>query len=353
MIGLQNLHSEKIKEAYDDWCTAAKTLFDAVKTGKEKFRYKDLNGKIQTFGTLQEKIRFVSKEKLKQFVDKDKLSGTNRVIAEYLRRKELCHLFSNEKRLWDLDAAGVEAEAKRCDNNRRQNDLYHYVYESIKDAFENVYGMMQMSMQDTVFEKLNVRTCPYCNRHYTFTLVPKKKGDPNISPEFDHFYPKSEYPTLAICFYNLIPSCHCCNHGKSAKQLRLNPYSNSFTGKFYVSDKNNKHIPTGNDVFNIKNRNDIQIIYKGALEEEEDVRTLGLDQLYSMHSDYVEEIINKANAYNTALNQHLTEAFQGVYQTGQEVFDFIWGHHLETAEQERRPLSKLTKDILEQIGIKR
>lgn len=352
MIGLQYLHNEKIKEVYNDWCMAAIALFDAVKTGNEKFRYKNHAGKIQTFGTLQEKIRAASKEKLKQLLENDKQPGTNQIIAEYLRKKELCYLFSNREMLWGLDVSGVEKEAKRCDDNRKKTYLYYYVYESLKEPFEDVYGIMQKSMQDSVFDKLNVRTCPYCNRLYTFTLVPKKKGDPNTSPEFDHFFPKSIYPTLAICFYNLIPSCHCCNHGKSAKQLRLNPYSNSFSGKFYVSD-DIEHIPTGNDVLGVKNKKDIHIIYKGTPKEEEDVRTLGLDQLYNMHVDYVEEIVNKANSYKTALNQDLTEAFQGIYHTGQEVFDFVWGYHLETAELENRPLSKLTKDILEQIGIKR
>lgn len=352
MIGLQSLHSEKIKEAYSEWCDAAKDLF-AVKTGNEQFYVLKKNGKKHQFHTLQEKIEYLSKKNLKVLAKKEGLSETNQEVVGLRMAEELNYIFANKERLWNLDLEGIKAEAQRCDDNiKRKTRLYYYVYKSLKDPFEDVYKRMQDVMQDVVFQKLDIRTCPYCNRQYTFTLVPKKEGDPNTSPEFDHFYPKSEYPTLAICFYNLIPSCHCCNHGKGAKQLRINPYSYSFMGRFYVTDKS-KHVPTGKDVLNIRNKEDIHIIYKGTPEEEEDVRTLGLDQLYSMHSDYVEEIINKANAYNTALNQHLTEAFQGVYQTGQEVFDFVWGRYLETDQLENRSLAKLTRDILEQIGIKR
>lgn len=34
-----------------------------------------------------------------------------------------------------------------------------------------------------------------------------------------------------------------------------------------------------------------------------------------------------------------------------DIHDFVWGKYLNVAEQERRPLSKLTKDILDQMGI--
>ena len=44
------------------------------------------------------------------------------------------------------------------------------------------------------FRKLNIRTCPYCNRHYTFTL---SKKNTKVSPEYDHFYDKSSHPLLA------------------------------------------------------------------------------------------------------------------------------------------------------------
>ncbi len=59
--------------------------------------------------------------------------------------------------------------------------------------------------------QLCVRVCPYCNRIYTTTLYGKKR----IRPDFDHFYPQSRYPYLAVSLFNLIPSCNICNKAKS------------------------------------------------------------------------------------------------------------------------------------------
>lgn len=61
--------------------------------------------------------------------------------------------------------------------------------------------------------QLEVRVCPYCNRMYTTTLL----GENKIRPDFDHFYPKSKYPYLAVNLFNLIPSCSICNKRKSDK----------------------------------------------------------------------------------------------------------------------------------------
>lgn len=58
--------------------------------------------------------------------------------------------------------------------------------------------------------QLCVRVCPYCNRMYTTTLYGKKR----VRPDFDHFYPQSRYPYLAVSLFNLIPSCNICNKAK-------------------------------------------------------------------------------------------------------------------------------------------
>ena len=59
--------------------------------------------------------------------------------------------------------------------------------------------------------QLSVKVCPYCNRMYTTTLYGKKR----VRPDFDHFYPQSRYPYLAVSLFNLIPSCNVCNRAKS------------------------------------------------------------------------------------------------------------------------------------------
>lgn len=58
--------------------------------------------------------------------------------------------------------------------------------------------------------QLGIKVCPYCNRMYTTTLF----GKHGIRPDFDHFYPQSKYPYLAVNLFNLIPSCSMCNKKK-------------------------------------------------------------------------------------------------------------------------------------------
>lgn len=58
---------------------------------------------------------------------------------------------------------------------------------------------------------LNISVCPYCNRNYIINFDENGK----TTAELDHFFSKSKYPYLAICVYNLIPSCHTCNQRKS------------------------------------------------------------------------------------------------------------------------------------------
>ena len=61
--------------------------------------------------------------------------------------------------------------------------------------------------------KRNVTVCPYCNRQYVFTVIPSKG---RVRPQFDHYFPKKDYPYLALSLYNLIPSCSICNMAKSS-----------------------------------------------------------------------------------------------------------------------------------------
>ena len=69
-------------------------------------------------------------------------------------------------------------------------------------------------------DKLNIKTCPYCNRQFIYTF----NGRAPERPELDHFYPKANYPLFCLSFYNLIPACHSCNHVKSEEEIGINPY---------------------------------------------------------------------------------------------------------------------------------
>ena len=246
---------------------------------------------------------------------------------------------------------------------KEYNRKMHYASENIKTFMKEIFGRLyknftQHKMSDGItiahsfFRELNIRTCPYCNRQYTFTIDGETV---RTAPEYDHFYDKASYPILSVSFYNLIPSCHTCNHIKGAKKtVRVNPYFRGFESCFRLVDDNSKEM------------NRAEILKKGGGKlaflksdgtdsyfDQGNIDTFGLQELYSKHDDYVKDLLEKVAAYNSTTQQALVDAFQSAAYSPQQVFDFVWGKYLELAQYVNQPFSKLTKDILEQLGIQR
>ena len=100
------------------------------------------------------------------------------------------------------------------------------IYKEIFD-YGKFSGSNQSISERTAYwlqKQLDVKVCPFCNRIYTTTLFNR-----SVRPAFDHFYPKSTYPYLAVSLFNLIPICDICNKAKSNKlDPIIYPYDESF-----------------------------------------------------------------------------------------------------------------------------
>lgn len=216
--------------------------------------------------------------------------------------------------------------------------------EMLKEVFVPVYN--DFCKQPTAYEvmkKLQVNVCPYCNRQYTFTVDSGKK----TRPEFDHFYDKASYPLLALSFYNLVPSCHTCNHVKRNDEAAINPYFHGFVNEFRVKAKDQNF---KGDVMTLK-PSDFKIdLDNGSTDERKNMNTFGLEALYNQHIDYVESIMDRVKSYNPSVEQALVDTFQGAGNNPQDVSDFIWQPYKEIIRN-NWPLSKLTEDLLRQFGI--
>ena len=192
-------------------------------------------------------------------------------------------------------------------------------------------------------KKLDIPTCPYCNRMYTKTVM-GEAGEKVIRPEFDHWFPKSEYPLLALSFYNLIPSCHICNSnvkGKTEFKLdtHFHPYNPSSNLKTTFS-------------YNHKNYDD----YKIKINTKDDfshnsVEAFQLENIYQAHEDEVKDLIKIRQAYSDKYIDMLNDSLEGVNLSKEEVYRLAFGVHYENDKFDRRPLSKLKKDILTELGI--
>lgn len=213
------------------------------------------------------------------------------------------------------------------------------------DDFKTYMGNQYKTMRDEhgywLLNALNVKVCPYCNRQYTFTIKDKK-----VSPELDHYYPKSKYPFFALSFYNLIPSCSVCNHTKSEQEIDQNPYVVGFNdnSKFRMRSKD------GNDnSLDWALEKEIEIYFTNT---NRNINVFSLEELYNEHIDYIKEIVDKAQAYNHSYYNSLIDSYKGLGKQEADIDRFVWGNYLENAEHEKRPLSKLTKDILQQLNLK-
>lgn len=338
-----------IDEIASSWASIVKIYLNESLDKQKRARYKDRAGVNHLFDKRIEKYKFIYEEKTSPIAAVSAATKGNiwKRISENLDNDDFLtgnrHLCKKWMRWYNLYVKNNELRAV------------------IKDIFVSIYEGVASIIAYDIFERLNIRTCPYCNRHYTFTL----HTDKNIfktRPEFDHFYDKSAYPLLAVTFFNLVPSCKECNHGKRNGSCGINPYFDAFISKFVICkpDDEELKIPDGNimnvnEILKISKESDFTINFKKPEDAEvrtletSNMDTLGLLPLYNMHKDYVMEIVEKASAYNELTRHSIIDAFQGLFHSETDIFNLIFGRYLSDASHSERPLSKLTADILQQL----
>ena len=80
------------------------------------------------------------------------------------------------------------------------------------------------------------------------------------------------------------------------------------------------------------------------------VTTFHLEEVYQSHRDFVQELVWKAKAYNDDLISTLLDEFDTLFNSPQDVRQLIFGQYLDTADIHKRPLAKMTRDLLEDLG---
>lgn len=208
-------------------------------------------------------------------------------------------------------------------------------------------------------KKINVNVCPYCNRSYTFHLGNDFKKGTRF--EYDHFLDKASYPYLALSFFNLVPSCHICNSNLKASNKfniisNIHPYQEGFSSNivFSIRPKNIEFINGNNSAYRIRfkkeliskwNNDKVKCAFKN-------IATFRLTELYNMHKDYVNEIIQKSIVYNDDHIKELYNKYNGtLFRSEDDVRRMVFGNYVNEDEYSKRPLSKLTADISRELGI--
>ena len=198
-------------------------------------------------------------------------------------------------------------------------------------------------------QKLKVNVCPYCNRNYTFTI--KDKNSKSTRPDFDHFYDKGNNPILALSFYNLIPSCILCNsrlksRAKISINRHLHPYKDSFNdyAKFKLKIINSMFF-YDEKAFELK-------LVTTDIKAEKIKEDFALEVLYQEHKDIVLELIQKREIYPDSYIDDLFHQYEGtLFKNREDVLRHITGGYIEDKDINKRPLSKLIKDISEELDL--
>jgi len=270
----------------------------------------------------------------------------------------------------------------------KHNDLYNFLYDSkgfIKDSnikkllfadyntmlsliekfgtfkkefsdelLEKVFRYNSFSSRKVAYQmlqKINARVCPYCNRQYTFTLDNQK-----VRPQFDHYFPKSIYPYLALSVFNLIPSCPICNQAKSSLDTKhtpiLYPYNEEFgyENKF-ITELAGTNIATFrqglSDNFDIRIKIDSHCKQKDRVEKQ--IKQLHLQDLYNEHKDFVIDLIRNLYVNTPERIEEIIRNFPTLFTNADEVRATMFMVDIRKDSWGKRPLSKLSHDIYKDI----
>ncbi len=221
-----------------------------------------------------------------------------------------------------------------------------------KDIFLTLYSRLNNA---NFIKDLDVKVCPYCNRNYILNFT--KANKQNATAQLDHFFDKKDYPYLAVSIYNLVPSCSTCNQRKSTKQENIfYPYNESFNDdmKFKIKGiKERKKLIEQNIDFFDERRIELEFDIKNNKEKvEKHIEVFNIDNLYNEHKDIISELLQKRVIYSDDYINELLETFEGkLFSNKEDILRLITSGYIEDKDINKRPLSKLIKDISEELGL--
>lgn len=251
------------------------------------------------------------------------------------------------KRLFNCKFGGIFGENDK-DNRRKNTAKEIFDYENLCKKCNKRWDAVKL------VEAIGINTCPYCNRQYVFSF--KKSNSKSVRPSLDHFYCRSKYPYFGLSLYNLIPSCDICNSRlKLDKEFtlkrNLHPYTESFHDHLRFSIK----IKEVKNFFDDADVGEIDFVRKGEyfIKAESNAKVFNLKAAYEQgHKDYIAEQIFKARVYNDSWARSIMDEFAGLFASEEVLKRFYFGNYVRREDINKRPLAKLTIDILEEFGIK-
>ena len=79
------------------------------------------------------------------------------------------------------------------------------------------------------------------------------------------------------------------------------------------------------------------------------IKILEIKEAYDHHKDYLQEILKKASIYNDDTINQIMNNFPGLFSSVNEIKRVLYGNYIDEKDFLKRPLSKFTKDILDEL----
>lgn len=183
-------------------------------------------------------------------------------------------------------------------------------------------------------KEMDIQVCPYCEDEYLSIVSSGSKL--YRTSEIDHFFPKSRYPALAMCFYNLIPCGQNCNGLKKETVLGDNPYEPEIESHTVLYPD----LPVGINMSSVSPE-DCRIRFHARAGMVDNVRQLALEQRYELHSEEAYRLLKNAQQY---CPQKIDEMVRMGIGTPEELIENFFGP-IKPEEKRKTLRQKMLHDL--------
>lgn len=283
------------------------------------------------------------KKEHKKLLWEIELKSIDKLLAQKLKNFDEHVTF---EKIIKADYDYMQKLVKFLDDNPKRYELKS----KEKDYFLEMYKRLKKA---NFIKQLNIHVCPYCNRNYIFNF--SKNNTQEATAQLDHFFDKKDYPYLAVSLYNLVPSCSTCNQRKSLKRENIfYPYLESFNESAKFKYNGIKAIAKDEKMDFLDSKRvmfDIEAI-KDDEKVEKHIEVFNLKNLYEEHKDIVAELLQKKEIYNDSYIDELMQKYEGtLFKNREDLLRLITCGYVSDEDLHKRPLSKLIKDISEELNL--
>jgi len=315
----------------------------------ELFKYFDKKA-YNTYEILKTKSYINLDEKIKSFLsylpfEENGKINLSTLLSTYTNNSSIIeNFFKKLTAYFGVNSRKIFIETtKETDNKKKfiesKADIQVQIIKKfLLNKYSNMYKNLRNMHGQKLIEESDLHICPYCYRSY-IGVVETEDGSKSITPDLDHFYPKSRYPFLAVTLSNLVPSCLFCNQ-------RAKNDADFYKTSIYPPNEIFDEIEFDFDVYLnkifIKNYDKLtsNIKYKTHLE------TFLIQETYATHTEILKNIINKNQKYRKSKIDDIAK-----HTVGLSSFDIkkMVFYEYEFMNKRKELLYKLKKDLYKSI----